>query len=99
MISRDFLITLLAMSLITYGCRIGGFLLLRRRALSPRLKYMMNVAPACVLLAVIAPSFVSDKPWELLALALTVYSAWRWSMLVTVPLAVAAAALLERLFV
>ena len=93
MISLEFLLTLLGMTLMTYLCRIGGFLLLRQRPLSPRVQHLMNTAPGCVLLAVLAPHFGSDRPAELLALAAT-----RWNMLTTVTLAVASAALLQRLF-
>ena len=98
MISLEFLLTLLGMTLMTYLCRIGGFLLLRQRPLSPRVQHLMNTAPGCVLLAVLAPHFGSDRPAELLALALTVYAATRWNMLTTVTLAVASAVLLQRLF-
>lgn len=59
---------------------------------------VMSAAPACVLLSVIAPHFVSDKPHELLALALIVWSAWRFSMLITVLIGVGSSAFFYYLF-
>ncbi len=44
----------------------------------------MEAAPGCMLIYVIAPYFVSNKPHELIAIALTVLAASRFSMLVTV---------------
>ena len=54
----------------------------------------MEAAPGCVLIAVIAPHFVSDKPHELLALVITLIAASRFSMLPTVLIAVASSGLL-----
>ena len=53
----------------------------------------MEAAPGCVLISVIAPYFVSDKPHELIAIALTVLAASRLSMLPTVLIGVAASGL------
>ena len=69
---------------ITYSTRLIGFFALRNRTLSRRAQTIMEAAPGCVLISVIAPYFVSDKPHELIAIALTALSAGRFSMLVTV---------------
>ncbi|EGZ51323.1 branched-chain amino acid transporter [Neisseria wadsworthii 9715] len=47
-----------------------------------------------MLIAVIAPHFVSDKPHELIALAITLLAASRLSMLPTVLIAVASTGIL-----
>jgi uncharacterized membrane protein len=46
-----------------------------------------------VLISVIAPDFVSDKPADLLALAITILAATRFSMLPTVIIGISAAGL------
>lgn len=98
MISWTSFLTILGMLAVTYSTRLIGFFVLRNRTLSPRMARVMESAPACVLLSVIAPHFVSDKPHELLALAITVWAAWRLSMLQTVLLAVGSTALLGWIF-
>ncbi len=55
----------------TYLTRIVGFLALRNRTLSKRAVTVMEAAPGCVLISVIAPDFVADKPADLAALAIT----------------------------
>jgi hypothetical protein len=69
---------------VTYSTRLIGFFALRNRTLSRRAQTIMEAAPGCVLISVIAPYFVSDKPHELIAIALTALAAGRFSMLVTV---------------
>ena len=64
------------------------------RTLSRRAKVVMEAAPGCVLISVIAPYFVSDKPHELIAIALTVLAASRFSMLVTVLIGVGTSGML-----
>lgn len=54
----------------------------------------LEAAPACVLLSVIAPHFISHKPHELIALAVTLFMAARFSMLPTVIVAVATSGIL-----
>ena len=62
--------------------------------LKPPRANVMEAAPGCVLISVIAPYFVSDKPHELIAIALTVLAASRFSMLVTVLIGVGSSGLL-----
>jgi len=54
---------------------------------------VMNAAPGCVLLAVIAPHFVSGRPEDLAALGVTLLAAGRLPLLATVDIAVASAGL------
>ena len=89
------LATILLMALATYGTRAGGYLLLRNRTLGLRARAVMAAAPGCVLIAVIAPHFVSPRPADLIALAVTVAAAARLPMLATVAIAVVSAGLLR----
>lgn len=77
-------LTIVLMASVTYLTRIGGYVLLRNRTLSKRATAVMEAAPGCVLISVIAPDFVSDRPADLLALAITILAATRFSMLPTV---------------
>ena len=97
MISSATVLAILSMASVTYLTRIGGYVLLRNRTLGPRATAVMEAAPGCVLIALIAPNFVSRNPADLLALAVTVLAATRLSMLPTVLIAVAAAGLLRHL--
>jgi uncharacterized membrane protein len=86
------LLTIALMALATYVTRIGGYVLFRNRELSPRTRVMMESAPGCVLISVIAPHFVSHRPSDLIALAIMVMAAaLRWPMLPVMALGVASA--------
>lgn len=92
------LLTIGLMALATYLTRIVGYLALRNRRLSPRLRAVLESVPGCVLVSVIAPAFVSDKPANLLALGMTLLAATRLSLLPTVLVSIASAAILRFLF-
>lgn len=98
MIDPLVLLTIVLMACATYLTRICGYLVLRNRSLSPRATAVMEAAPGCVLIAVIAPHFVSSNPADLAALALTLLAATRFSMLPTVIIGVASAGLLRHYF-
>lgn len=83
-----------SMLAVTYSTRLIGFFALRNRTLSHRAQIVMEAAPGCVLISVIAPYFVSDKPHELIAIALTAAAASRLPMLPTVLLGVVSSGLL-----
>lgn len=95
MIDLTSLLTILGMCAVTYATRVIGFLALRNRTLSPRAAAVMEAAPGCVLISVIAPNFVSERPADLLALAITLVAATRLPMLSTVVIGVASAGLLR----
>ncbi|WP_341869608.1 AzlD family protein [Pseudomonas aegrilactucae] len=65
MIGWASLMTFVGMGAVTYATRVLGFLLLRNRHLSPRARAVMQSAPGCVLISVIAPYFVSSHPEQL----------------------------------
>lgn len=84
-------LTIVLMASVTYLTRIGGYVLLRNRTLGKRAMAVMEAAPGCVLISVIAPDFVSDRPADLLALAITILAATRFSMLPTVIIGIVSA--------
>ncbi|RZL28508.1 MAG: AzlD family protein [Sphingomonas sp.] len=83
--------TIVLMALVTYLTRISGYLVLGSRELSPRTMTMLDTAPGCVLIAVIAPVFVSGLIADLIALSLTMVAATRLPLLPTVLIGVASA--------
>ncbi|WKZ94758.1 AzlD family protein (plasmid) [Chimaeribacter arupi] len=95
--SATTILTILLMAVSTYLTRIGGYLLLRDRTLGPRTRAVMEAAPGCVLITVIAPHFVTREPAEILALAITLLAAMRFSLLPVVVISVVATGLLRHL--
>ncbi|TPI43645.1 AzlD family protein [Mesorhizobium sp. B3-1-6] len=95
MIDPMTVLAILAMAGVTYLTRIGGYVVLRNRTLGPRATAVMEAAPGCVLISVIAPDFVSRNRADLAALAITVFAATRLSMLPTVVIGVASAGVLK----
>lgn len=87
--------TILAMATVTYLTRITGYLLLHNKVLNPRLSKVLEAIPGCVLIAVIAPAFATTSIANLLALAITLLLASRFSLLPTVIISIAATALLR----
>lgn len=98
MISAITILTFVGMASVTYCSRIVGYLLLGSRVLSPRARAVMDVAPGCVLISVIAPYFVSFRPEEIGALAITLLAASRLSMFPTVVVAMASLSVLKTVF-
>lgn len=98
MIDVATLVTLVGMAVATYLTRVLGFVLLRKRTLGPQLTQVLNAAPGCVLIAVLAPTFVTGQPADLIALALTVYAASRFSMLPVVLFAIVSTGVIRALW-
>lgn len=98
MIDLSTLLTILTMALVTYATRVTGYLLLRNRVLSARMRRMLEAIPGCVLIAVIAPAFATQNIANLLALALTLLLASRCSFVVTVVGSIVLTALLRYAF-
>ncbi len=98
MVSMLTLATIVSMALVTYLTRIGGYLLLGGRQVSPRTKAVMEAAPGCVLISVIVPHFAADDPADLLAIAITLIAAIRLPVLATVLIGIVAAGTLRFLF-
>lgn len=90
-------LTIVLMALTTYSTRVAGYLLLNNAVISPRTAKVMEAAPGCVLIAVLAPSFASGKVADLAALAVTALAASRCSLLMTVVIGVACGGLFRLL--
>lgn len=99
MIDPMFALTILLMATVTYLTRIGGYLFLRSRVVSDRTRAVMECAPGCVLITVIAPDFVTGRPADLIALAVTVVAATRLPVLPTVLISIVSAAILRNVLV
>ncbi len=97
MIHATTLLTIVLMAGMTYLTRVLGYIALRNRTLSQRAVSVMEAAPGCVLISVIAPHFVSDRPADLIALGATLLAAARLPMLPTVVIGVAVAGLLRHI--
>lgn len=90
-------LTILLMALTTYSTRILGYLIFRHYSPGLRMQKVLEVAPGCVLIAVIAPYFVSGKLSDLFVLGITAWAAWKLPLLPTVLIAVSTAGLFRHL--
>lgn len=97
MIHTATLLAIVLMAVVTYLTRVLGYIALRNCTLGQRAVSVMEAAPGCVLVSVIAPHFVSDRPADLIALLITLLAAMRLSMLPTVIIGVSVAGLLRQL--
>lgn len=91
MIDPVTVLTIVLMAGVTYLTRMLGYVVLRNRSLSGRMLPVMEAAPGCVLISVIAPHFMSDNPADLIALGVTLLAATRLPMLPTVIVGIVAA--------
>ena len=89
-------LTILFMACATYLTRTVGYVALRNRKLSARATAVLEAVPGCVIISVIAPAFVSDRPADLVALAITLFAATRLPMFQTVVIGVFSAGLLRQ---
>ena len=81
MIHSATLIAILCIAITTYLTRVLGYVLLKNKTITPRQKQILEVVPGCVLISVIAPYFIKDNPADLLAIAITLLAASRFSLL------------------
>ena len=84
------LVAILGMAAITFSCRISGLILGPRFRPTGRLRAAFDAIPPAVLTAVIAPTVLATGPAETLAGLVTVWAAFRWPMLATIVVGVAA---------
>lgn len=87
-------LAVLAMAAATYSTRLIGYLALRGRTLSPRLQKVLDMMPCCVMMAVVAPSFMTTSAADLGALAVAILVSLRKSIALTVIAAAVTNALL-----
>ncbi|QEM84165.2 AzlD family protein [Halomonas binhaiensis] len=97
LIDTTVLLTIVLMACVTYFTRLAGYLVIRRVSLSQRAITVLEAAPGCVLVSVIAPYFVSERPADLAALAITLLAATRFSLLPTVVIGIVSAGVLRHL--
>ncbi|MDH0834535.1 AzlD family protein [Acinetobacter sp. MYb177] len=95
MIHSTTLVAILLVAATTYLTRILGYVLLKNKTLSNKQRKILEVVPGCVLISVIAPYFVKDNVADLLAIAITLIAASRFSLLPTVVISMLSAALLR----
>ena len=93
------LIAILFVAATTYLTRILGYVLLKNKTLSNKQRKILEVVPGCVLISVIAPYFVKDNVADLLAIAITLIAASRFSLLPTVVISMLSAALLRTVLI
>jgi len=95
MIDGMTLLAIICVALTTYSTRVLGYILLKNRTLSARQKRILEVVPGCVLISVIAPYFVRDNIVDVIAMAITLLAASRFSLLPTVIVSMLSAAALR----
>ena len=95
MIHSATLTAILFIAATTYLTRILGYVLLKNKTLSNKQRQILEVVPGCVLISVIAPYFVRDNPANLIAIAIALLAASRFSLLPTVAVSMASAAVLR----
>lgn len=99
MIHSTTLVAILLVAATTYLTRILGYVLLKNKTLSNKQRKILEVVPGCVLISVIAPYFVKDNIADLLAIAITLIAASRFSLLPTVVISMMSAALLRTVLI
>ena len=99
MIHSTTLTAILLVAATTYLTRILGYVLLKNKTLSNKQRKILEVVPGCVLISVIAPYFVKDNVADLLAIAITLIAASRFSLLPTVVISMLSAALLRTVLI
>lgn len=99
MIHSTTFVAILLVAATTYLTRILGYVLLKNKTLSNKQRKILEVVPGCVLISVIAPYFVKDNVADLLAIAITLIAASRFSLLPTVVISMLSAALLRTMLI
>lgn len=98
MIDTAMVITVILMGCVTYLTRIVGYLALRNRTLSPRMRTILEAVPGCVLISVIAPYFATTDPVDLAALGITLIASVKLRFLPAIAISIASAGLLRYFF-
>ncbi len=88
-------LTILGMCAATYSSRLLGYLFLRKRVLSVQTRKLLDCAPGCVMVSVVAPAFMTTNLADLITLVIVVIAARKVPLAVLVVLAVALDALLR----
>ena len=86
------ILTMLAMTLVTYATRMAGMLVGRRLPTTGRMKQALDALPAAVLTALIAPA-VMTGPAAMTAAVATVVAATRLPLIAAMAVGMATAAI------
>ncbi len=89
-------ITIAGMAFVTWLCRMTGYALARRIAITGRAKAALEAMPPAILTAIIAPMAFSEGIAEAIAAAVTVLVAMRLPTLVAVAIGVATVVLIRQ---
>jgi uncharacterized membrane protein len=68
-IRPDVLLAILLMGLASYGCRAGGFFLMRYVAITPRVEAWLRAIPIALIGAILGPAAINGGPPEWAGLA------------------------------
>lgn len=88
-------LTILGMCVATYSSRLLGYLFLRKRQLSSETRKLLDCAPGCVMVSVVAPAFMTTNPADLITLGVVVIAARKMNLALLVVVAVALNAFLR----
>lgn len=94
---QEFLV-ILGMLAATYSTRLIGWLVLRNRHVSAATQRVLDAAPGCVMISIVAPAFMTTNIVTLVTLAATVLVAFRVNLAWTILFAVGFNALLQTFF-
>jgi uncharacterized membrane protein len=71
------LVTIVLMALVTYATRIGGYWIMGRVTLSPRVAAVLAYLPGAVLTSLIVPAVLEEGIEGVIALGVTALAMWR----------------------
>ena len=91
-------VVILGMLAATYSTRLIGWLVLRNHPASPTTQRVLDAAPGCVMISIVAPAFMTTNIVTLVTLAATVLIAFRVNLAWTILFAVGFNALLQTFF-
>jgi uncharacterized membrane protein len=75
------LAAILLMAVVTYACRAGGYWLLGRVTISPRIAIGFSYLPGAVLISLVAPAMAEEGIPGVCAVAATAIAMWRTNSL------------------
>ncbi len=82
-IHPEALLAILLMAVVTYATRAGGYWIMGRITLSPRVAVMLAYLPGAVLTALVVPAVLAEGVAGVIALAATALAMrWRGNLLI-----------------
>lgn len=91
-------LAILAMGATTYFTRTVGYLWLRKHTLSDRVRSVLENSPGIVMVAVVAPSFMTTDIKMQIALFATIAIAFKFNLGITIVSSVALMGILQNFF-